>query len=65
MDEMEFFSLAPELTQFTAGLGQKAGQLPPDWKCYTEAEVELIISRLSLDIRAKLASRLAVANSEK
>ena len=42
------------LKKYTAGLGQEAEQLPPDWKCYTEAEVELIISRLSLDIRAKL-----------
>jgi len=40
--------------RYTAGLGQKAEQLPPGWKCYTEAEVGLIISRLSLDIRAKL-----------
>ena len=43
-----------DISKYTAGLGQEAEQLPPDWKCYTEAEVELIISRLSLDIRAKL-----------
>lgn len=36
-------------------MGQAAKELPPNWRCYTEAEVELIISRLSLDIRAKLA----------
>jgi len=44
----------PEFIKYTAGLGQKARELPPEWKAYTEAEVELIISRLSLDIRAKL-----------
>ena len=43
-----------DISKYTAGLGQEAEQLPPDWKCYTEAEVRLIISRLSLDIQAKL-----------
>jgi hypothetical protein len=40
--------------RYTAGLGQKAKELPPEHRCYTVAEVELIISRLSLDIRAKV-----------
>lgn len=44
-----------DISKYTEGLGQKAKELPPDWKCYTVAEVELIISRFLLDIRAKLA----------
>lgn len=44
-----------DISKYTEGLGQKAKELPPDWKCYTEAEVALIVWRLSLDIRAKLA----------
>lgn len=43
-----------DISKYTAGLGQKADRLPPGWKCYTEAEVERIVSRVSLDIRAKL-----------
>jgi hypothetical protein len=43
------------ISKYTEGLGQKAKELPPDHRCYTVAEVELIISRLLLDIRAKLA----------
>ena len=43
-----------DISKYIAGLGQKARELPPEWKAYTEAEVELIISRLSFDIRAKL-----------
>lgn len=42
------------ISKYTQGMGQAAKELPPEHKCYTEAEVELIISRLSLDIRAKL-----------
>jgi hypothetical protein len=42
------------ISKYTQGMGQAAKELPPEWKAYTEAEVELIISRLSLDIRAKL-----------
>jgi len=45
------------ISKYTEGLGQKAEQLPPDWKCYTEAEVALIISRLSLDTGNKTATR--------
>lgn len=51
---MPNFLLQVDQGSYTAGLGQEAKQLPPDWKCYTEAEVGLIISRLSLDIQAKL-----------
>lgn len=40
--------------KYTAGLGQKAEQLPPDWHCYTEVQLETAIGRLLLDIRAKL-----------
>jgi hypothetical protein len=43
-----------DISKYTQGMGQAAKELPPNWRCYTEAEVELIISRLSLDIRAKL-----------
>lgn len=35
--------------RYTAGLGQKAEQLPPSWKCYTEAEVETIVQRVLND----------------
>ena len=37
-----------DISKYTAGLGQKAKELPPDWKCYTEAEVE-IVSRVIND----------------
>jgi len=35
------------ISKYTEGLGQKAKELPPEHRCYTVAEVELIISRLS------------------
>jgi hypothetical protein len=44
-----------DISKYTQGMGQAAKELPPEHRCYTVAEVELIISRLSLDIRAKLA----------
>jgi hypothetical protein len=37
------------ISKYTAGLGQKARELPPDWKAYTEAEVERIVSRVIND----------------
>ena len=38
-----------DISKYTKGLGQKAEQLPPGWKCYTEAEVERIVSLAVLD----------------
>ena len=35
--------------KYTEGLGQKAEQLPPNWKCYTEAEVCTIVQRVIND----------------
>jgi hypothetical protein len=40
--------------KYTEGLGQKAEQLPPSWMCYTDVQVEFVIDRVLLDIRAKL-----------
>ena len=37
------------ISKYTAGLGQEAEQLPPNWKCYTEAEVCTIVQRVIND----------------
>lgn len=42
------------ISKYTEGLGQKAKELPPEYKCFTEVEVEFVINRVLLDIRAKL-----------
>jgi hypothetical protein len=36
--------------KYTEGLGQKAEQLPPNWRCFTEAEVERIVYLAVLDV---------------
>lgn len=38
-----------DISKYIAGLGQKARELPPEWKAYTEAEVERIVSLAVLD----------------
>ena len=38
-----------DISKYIAGLGQKARELPPEWKAYTEAEVERIVSRVIND----------------
>ncbi len=37
------------ISKYTEGLGQEAKELPPNWRCFTEAEVERIISRVIND----------------
>lgn len=39
----------PEFIKYTEGLGQEAKELPPNWRCFTEAEVERIVSLAVLD----------------
>jgi hypothetical protein len=35
-----------DISKYTEGLGQEAKELPPNWRCFTEAEVERIVSRV-------------------
>lgn len=44
--------------KYTAGLGQKAKELPPEHKCYTEAEVERIVSLAVLDANGRGTNEL-------
>jgi hypothetical protein len=37
------------ISKYTEGLGQEAKELPPNWRCFTEAEVETIIQRVIND----------------
>lgn len=37
------------ISKYTEGLGQEAKELPPNWRCFTEAEVERIVSLAVLD----------------
>jgi hypothetical protein len=37
------------ISKYTEGLGQKAKELPPEYKCFTEVEVERIVSLAVLD----------------
>ena len=37
------------ISKYTQGMGQAAKELPPEHKCYTEAEVERIVSLAVLD----------------
>jgi hypothetical protein len=37
------------ISKYTEGLGQEAKELPPNWRCFTEAEVERIVSRVIND----------------
>jgi len=38
-----------DISKYTEGLGQKAKELPPEYKCFTEVEVERIVSLAVLD----------------
>lgn len=45
-----------DLDLLTTGMGQRAGDLPPNWRCYTEIEVERIILNYRQAIFRKQAS---------
>jgi len=37
------------ISKYTHGMGQAAKELPPEHKCYTEVEVDRIVSRVIND----------------
>jgi len=51
------------ISKYTEGLGQEAKELPPNWRCFTEAEVERIVSLAVLDaLNGRGEERMMVNN---
>jgi|GEM_PF-6311665 len=46
------------ISKYTEGLGQKAKELPPEHKCFTEVEVERIVSLAVLDANGRGTNEL-------
>ena len=50
--------------KYTEGLGQKAKELPPEYKCFTEVEVERIVSLAVLDANGRGTNELCQKSTE-
>ena len=46
------------ILKYAQGMGQAAKELPPEHKCYTEAEVERIVSRVINDIEQEVTQKI-------
>jgi hypothetical protein len=53
-----------DISKYIAGLGQEAKELPPNWRCFTEAEVERIVSLAVLDALNGRRTNMAIITRE-